>query len=314
MGSEEMFEYTKNNHFKFGFNQLNQYQSRTSPEDIFTFEYGKITDPNINWKDANKKAATEIYEKKIGDIYILLSGGLDSEICLRSFTEQNLPVRAVTLRFSDAVQDEEIKYIEVLKKDVDFKHEYVDIKVSDFFSSDDFLKTVDFVKCPIPILGSHMWLANQLDGTPVIGQGEVLLHKIVSSNYIPGQSPYPISPWALSESEVFCSLYLNFIRQNKPAIPGFFQYLPEQTYSFLTNNPYLKKLVNNEIVGKLSTRTSKNKMILQFYQNLADRKKLYGWESIIELNENTTKRLEERFSGHSNVAVIEYTKLIKNLT
>ena len=309
-----MFEYTLNNHFKFGFNHLNQYQSRTSIEDIFTFEYGKTTDPNISWKAANEKAAKEIYEKKIGDIYILLSGGLDSEICLRSFADQNLPLRAVTLRFSDAIQHEEIKYIEILKKEIDFKHEYIDVKISDFLTSDIFYSTADYVKCQIPLLSCHMWLANQLDGTPIIAQGEVLLHKTVESNYIPGQTPYLPSSWKLSESEVFCSLYMNFILRKKPAIPGFFQYLPEQIYSFLTKNPYLEKLVNNEVIGKLSTRTSKNKMILQFYQNAADRQKLHGFETILDLHENTKNLLEQRFQGHSGVAEIEYTELIKKLT
>src|SRR5688572_15350212 len=121
-----MFEYTKNNHFKFGYNGLNQYQERTGPTDKFTFDYGRSENHCQNWREANNLAAKMIYERKVDDIYILLSGGMDSEICLRSFLDQGLTVKTVSLKFTDIPQ-EELIHVERLRKQHNLNHSYVEM-------------------------------------------------------------------------------------------------------------------------------------------------------------------------------------------
>ena len=306
-----MFEYTKNNHFKFGYNDLNHYQPRENANDRFSFEYGCVEQPQLTWRQSNELAALDIFSKRSGDITILLSGGTDSEICLRSFLDQKLPVKTISLRYLDLNQDSELFYIHKLKADYSLDHTFVDLAVKDFTLSDDFFKIADPIKCVSPIIVSHLWLANQVPGTPIIAQGELHLKKRIPADYIPGKSPYLKSPWSVFESERLCSIYPNFMLRKKPAIPGFFQYLPEQIYSYLTKNPYLTQLVTNSIPGKLGTRTSKNIMSHQFYPEIPIRNKLHGWESEQDFHDHTRALLAQRFPDSDQSAAVEYDEIIQ---
>jgi len=311
-----MYEYTYKNHFKFGY-QLNSiecfFSERQSPKDVFIASYGSCVDKNLTWKEANLKAARLIHERKDGDIWLLLSGGMDSEICLRSFLDQKLPIRTVSLVYKNQQNHEELFFIKKIISEYSLKHEYIEINLESFLESKEFLDTVDFVKCVSPIVGCHLWLANQLPGTPIIAQGEVHLKKTMSDGYVPGVSPYLPSSWSLVESERLCSIYMNFIKRARPAIPGFFQYLPEQTYSFLTKNPYLEKLVSNQIVGKLGTRTSKNIMLHQFYPEIEMRTKYDGWENMRSLHDRYRDFLAQRFLNSDNYYRINLDQLIAQL-
>lgn len=309
-----MFEYTQGNHFKFGYNGMNLYQQRASSTDRFTAEYGQAKKNLKNWRQANEDAALDIYEKKEGDLWLLLSGGMDSEICLRSFLDQGLPLKTVTLRYKDIDQNEELIHVDRLIRDFNIDHQFVDIALLDFIESSKFYKTVDLVKCVSPIIGCQLWLANSVAGTPIIAQGEVHLKKEIPDDYVPGVSPYLPSDWYLYESERLCSIYMNFLLQNKSAIPGFFQYTPEQTYTFLSNNPVLKKLVTNQIPGKLGTRSSKNIMSAQFYPEIPVRTKLHGWESIQKVHDDLREKLALRFPDSDDSYKIEYHSLVRHLS
>lgn len=312
-----MYQYTYKNHFKFGYHihGVDRYfVEKESALDIFIAAYGKCENKELSWRDANLMAARIIYDNKIGDLWLLLSGGMDSEICLRSFLDQNLPIKTASLVYKGQQNSEESFFIKKLIAEYSLKHECVEIDLDPFLDSKDFLDTVDLVQCVSPIIGCHLWLANQLPGTPIIAQGEVHLKKTISNDYVSGMSAYVPSPWYLVESERLCSIYMNFIKRKKPAIPGFFQYLPEQTYSFLTQNPYLEKLISNQIVGKLGTRSSKNLMSQQFYPEIKMRHKYDGWENMQELHTRFRVFLAERFPNSDNNWKKEVSLLIKALS
>ena len=308
-----MYEYTYQNHFKYGYNNSSYYRSRSKLEEKFTAEFGRALIPNLNWREANNLAAVRIYEKKVGDIYVLLSGGMDSEICLKSFVDQKLPVKTISLKFLDIDQSKELEHINRIVKEYDVPHHFEEIHVKKFVTSSEFLNTIDNIKCVSPIIGCHLWLANQLEGTPVIAQGEVHLKKEIPEDYIPGKSEYLKSSWHLYESERLCSIYQNFINRGKPAIPGFFQYLPEQFLSFLTLNPILTQLVNNQLIGKLGTRSSKNEMSAQFYPEIPLRQKLHGWESEQDYHDTIRKELGEKYKNNDSYYKIELEQLITML-
>ena len=308
-----MYPYTKNNHFKFGYNRESYFVDRKNEKDQFFAEYGRCEHLVNNWREANELAAQNIYDAKQGDLWVLLSGGLDSEICLESFLSQKLTCKAVTLRYMDVNHQAELQFVEKLKGKYTFHHEYIDVNLQDLLKSDEFSQLLESIKCVSPIIGAHLWAANQLHGTPIIAQGEAHLKKKISADYTPGVSPYLPAEWVLVESERLCSIYMNFIKRKKPAVPGFFQYLPEQTNSFLTNNPILKNLVANKISGKLGTRTSKNLMSKQFYPELEAREKLHGWESIQQQHDELRKQLAIKFPHSDANFEIEMQELINTL-
>ena len=129
-----MYPYTHKNHFQFGYKDKLTYELRTRAEDQFYAAYGPVETSLTNWVEANKLAARKIYEQKVGDIVILLSGGLDSEICVRSFFDQNLPFRTVSLRYKGGFNQSELDYVEKLKSEISIHHEYYSYRLISFLT------------------------------------------------------------------------------------------------------------------------------------------------------------------------------------
>lgn len=218
------------------------------------------------------------------------------------------------MRFNDNLNSHDLEYVKKFAYEHNIKIHYHDLSILDFWNSKIMLDIADSVSSVSPILASHLWLAEQIKGVPVIAQGEPHLKKSIPDSYIPGVSPYIESSWHLVESERLCSLYQYFIQKNKPAVPGFFQYLPEQIYSFCFANKMMTNLVENKIVGKLGTRSSKNQMIHQFYPEIQSRPKFTGFEKI-EVQHNFWRQfLANRFPNSDHHYKVEYEDLRKMLS
>lgn len=289
-----MFQYTDKNHFEFGYLPNRKYSVRQSNEEIFYTKFGVAQQDCQNWREANKLAALKIQQNLPGPYWLLLSGGTDSEICLRAFLEAGVSLNVATLRLANNGNDHDLKYVEKIKNQLGIKVHYFDLDPFEFLRSQDFQNICNTSRNISPIYAFHMWLGSQLPGTPIIAQGDVHLRKQDDGT------------WSYVEHERLCALYRYFIFYDKPAVPGFFQYLPEQTLSYLKYNPYLKKLVNNEIEGKLGHRSSKNIMALQFYPEVELRTKYTGFEQIESLIDIYRQQLRKKFSNdnqfwHRNV-------------
>lgn len=308
------FEYTLNNHFKFGYGPDQWFETRKKSDQIFQVQFGPTKNIHLNWPESNRQAAVEIYERLPHPISVLFSGGMDSEICVRSFLDIGLDINIYCLRMHNNLNQHDIDFVQKFSKSNGIKVELIDLNIEDFWQSPTFYNIVDPIQCVSPILACHLWLCDQVDGTPVIAQGEPHLKKVIPIDYVPGQSPYINSPWYLVESERLCSLYLHFILKNKPAAPGFFQYLPEQFLSYLTKNSILKNLIENQIIGKLGTRSSKNKIINQFYPEIEPRPKYTGFENIEELHKKKRIELAHRFPINDENFNIDYTELVRVLS
>ena len=302
-------QWTHRNHFEFGYDDELKFQNRISSRQKFTFRYGSVAHRETSWRRANFEAARQIRENFQGDLWILLSGGTDSEVCARAFLEAKIPVRFASLRYEDNLNRHDLFYAEKFARSVGQELHYFDLSVREFWGSSRLLDYVDPIRCVSPILACHLWLADQVPGVPIIAQGEPHLKKIISDDYVPGVSPYLPSEWYLVESERLCSLYRHFVRKNRPAVPGFFQYTPEQIYSFCFHNPIMEELVNNRLIGKLGTRTSKNAMVAQFYPELERREKFTGFEKIQDLHDEYRTKLAQRFPDSDESVRIYYQNL-----
>lgn len=309
-----MYEYTSKNHFRFGYNASRWFCNREQPADQFMAQFGRAEKKTSSWREANKDACKTIRQNFAGPLWVLFSGGTDSEICIRAFIEAQIPIRIATLKFTNDLNAHDLKYVESLQRKLGLDVTYFEMDLLHFFNSNEMYKIVDAIECVSPILACHLWLADQLDGVPIIAQGEPYLKKDIPADYVPGESPYERSPWRLVESERLCSLYKHFIFKNRPAVPGFFQYTPEQFYSYLTGNKILKDLIQDKVVGKLGTRTSKNIMAYQYYPEVEPRQKFTGFERVEELHNLKRAELARRFPYSDQNYFIEYHELIRTLT
>lgn len=296
-----MYQYTDQNHFEFGYLPNRKFALRQDPNEIFYAKFGKVKEECKSWREANRLAALKIQENLPGPYWLLLSGGTDSEICLRAFLEAKIPIHLATLRLANGGNDHDLHYIAKIQKQLGVRVHFYDLDPVDFLKSQHFQNICNTSRNISPIYSFHMWLASQVPGTPIIAQGDVHLRKQEDAS------------WAYIEHERLCALYRYFLFFDKPAVPGFFQYIPEQTLSYLKYNPYLKKLVNNEIEGKLGHRSSKNIMALQFYPEIELRTKYTGFEKIESLIDIYRQQLRKKFFCDDQNWICEVSKMMSLL-
>lgn len=308
------YQYSYKNHFKFGYRPDNWFQKRQSENQIFTACYGPIEREIHNWRKANLLAAEKISEtQRHRPLVICLSGGTDSEACVRSFVEARVDFSVAIMAFENGINDVDVGFAFQLCKELKIPHKVYTLDIIGFWDSRELLALTDRIYCVSPIIACQLWLASQVNGVPIIAQGEPHFKKAINENYVSGVSPYEPSPWYLVESERLCSMYMHFILNDIPAIPAFFQFLPEQFYSFLQNNPVFEKLIANQVVGKLGTRTSKNEIVRSFYPEIKPRLKLTGIEKIQDIHDRKRLELARRYPWNDQNCRIDLQDLHKQL-
>lgn len=297
------------NHFQFGYNEK-AFNFRATPEDRWWVTYGKCDRQPLTFKDECIATAKKIAESAGGTIWILFSGGADSEVALQSFLLARIPISVAILRFNNDLNAHDISYAISFCEKNGLKYYFFDLDIVRFWS-DRLFEFAQPTYCVSPQLLSTMWLMDQVDGYPVLGSGECYLVKRTPPDYIPGVSEYLDSEWDLFEKEKIAAWYRHLILRGRDGCPGFFQYTPEIILSYL-RDPLVKKLTTNQIHGKLSTTSTK----LQIYQqhfNLVDRPKYSGFEKVQNLDGEFRKKLVEQFSFADQIAKTPILTLEKEM-
>lgn len=286
-----------NNHFKFGYDDV-WFEFRKNTKQKWIVDYGKCRRHTENFHFECLNTAREIQENSQQKITVLFSGGVDSEVALQSFVLAGIPVTATILRFKNDLNIHDMSYAIVTCEKLGVKYKIVDLDILKFWEN-QLLEYADPTYCISPQLLSTMWLADQVDEYPVLGSGECLLVKDYDDTYEAGVSPYLHSEWSLWEKEKIAAWYRHFIVKKRNACPGFFQYTPEIILSYL-RDPFVHKLTQSQIVGKLSTASSKLAIYQQHFQ-LVDRPKYSGFEKIETQDAYFRKILVDRFPGTNEI-------------
>jgi len=286
------------NHFKFGYDQ-NWFDFRQSTEQKWHVQYGKCSRPVLGFYDECLLTAKAIQEDAQQKMTVLFSGGVDSEVTLQSFVLAKIPITATILRFKNDLNIHDISYAIIACEKLGVKYRIIDLDVLKFWENQLF----DYANptyCITPQLVTTMWLADQVDEYPILGSGECLLVKDYDeATYQPGISPYIHTEWYLWEKEKIAAWFRHFIVKKRNACPGFFQYTPEIILSYL-KDPFVEKLTSSQIVGKLSTASSKLAIYQQHFQ-LIDRPKFSGFEKIEPIDAVYRKQLEAAFPGTNQI-------------
>lgn len=302
-------ELTHKNHFQFGYNG-NPFVFRQADADKWFVRYGKSERPVLNFRQECVETARLIGAKVRQPIWVLFSGGSDSEVALRSFVEAQVSVQAAILRFKNDLNVHDISYAVIACEKLGVPYRLFELDLLQFWEN----RALDYARpvyCMSPQLLTTMYLADQVDGYPVLGSGECLLVKRIPDGYVPGVSPYERSWWDLYEKEKIASWYRHFMVQDREACPGFFQYTPEIILSYLLD-PFVQDLVHDRIVGKLCTASSKLKIYQQHFP-LLDRPKYTGFEKVQEHDARVRAFLTSQFPAANQTVKTPVAELIQSL-
>lgn len=305
-----MINLSYQNHFKFGYNE-NPFTFRKKSQDKWWVQYGTCQRKTDSFRQECLNTAKLIRQQVIGEIVLLLSGGIDSEVVLQSFIQEKIPIKIAIMEFKDGLNAHDVYFARKHCDRYSIKPYIFSLDLLNFWEN-DLLNYAEPVYSPSPQLLPHMWLMDQVDGYPIMGSGECLLVKRRPDNYIPGTSPYEWDEWDLYEKEKIASWYRHLIVRNREGCAGFFQYNPEIILSYLLD-PTVRKMTNCEFIGKLTSESSKH-LIYSNHFNLEERDKYHGFEKVMDLDIKYRKILLQKFSDANEYFISPVKTLIEQMS
>lgn len=297
------------NHFEFGFNGA-PFTFRKAGSDRWFARYGRCSRMPGTFREECLSAARLIRDSTQLPIDILFSGGVDSEVALRSFLEAGIKVRVLSLRFSGGLNAHDIEWVEKSCSKLGVQPKFVELDLLKFWETTA-IAYADRTQCVSPQLLSTMWLADQTDGYCVLGSGENFIVKRVPPTYVPGHSPYLRSTWDLFEKEKIAAWYRHFIVQGRDAAPGFFQYTPELILSWFTDEMGCD-LWNDRIPGKLNSVSSKLPMYLRHFA-IEERPKFTGFESVQPEDAVFRRELRKKYNACDHITKTPVPTLVRSM-
>ena len=248
-----------------------EYGKKTDSNSIFKIHFNKKIDKTIpSYRDAlfnNARIMRDSYNEPFD---VMLSGGVDSEMVVRTFHSVGIKHNTFIFRLENNYNIRDVNCAIDLCKNLNINYKIIDFNLQKFFEND----ALDlFKKTLIPRSGRIVRLAwfDYLDNIPVFCDGEPYWRRDANNDFSKK------STWRLilNEDGYSCSTYAKSI--SRTAIGDWYEYTPELVLSY-TEVPLVKKLLNDEILGKISSWSSRSAIHRSIWPDVQDKIKLVGYE------------------------------------
>lgn len=276
----------------------------------FKCSYGRASYIPTSFKTECEKTA-EAVAKKANSCgrkpTILLSGGLDSEVLVKSFLGAGIDFDLVTFRYLEKLNGHELVYTEKFCAAHGLKTKYLDIDIvswvrskeaKDFFVQN---KCYHFGMVPHMKLVCQVWEAG---GYPIVGAQEVVLERINDA-------------WCYVEYEHDMVWYRLAEARGIQGTVGFFQSRAELQLASLIDPRTVKLASGTDRAANFLLKTSrevKYNMYFDHWPDLVRRPKFHGAERVSTLFPKITKELSMFREGTYNGKItIPYAEFVQQL-
>lgn len=293
-----MFHYTFENHYQYGWGVQNYpYPHLAADYHIYHAKIGKVKNFSITWKNACYQAAQDMWSK-CSDPYVMIcySGGLDSEVALRSFLEQNLPVRAAILKMKYDLNFHDYKLAVKFCEKNNVRYHLFEIDAMEFLHNDMWVYA-DMHKMISPQIPFQLWLLDKFDEFPIVCGGDLPLY--VEDKQI----KYKFKPQTTTVSR-------HLMMNNREGGPLFHIHNPEQVYSFL--NDEIVKLWRKQFISSPidTVYTLKPLIYEKHFPNLTPRWKWTGVEMFSPLDKKKLRpEMENKYVKYNTSLTITVDEL-----
>ncbi len=303
-------ELSHRNHFRFGYDGR-WFVARPSPFAAFEVAYGRSPHLPADWRAACLDTARLIRAATEADLWVLFSGGLDSEVVVQAFLFAGIPVRVAITRFADDLNRHDIAYAIRFCESHQVPYRMLDIDIRRFFESGAALDYALRATCVQPQLLHTMWAMDQVDGYPILGSGECYLVRRAAE---PGEAGATRKGgiWEMLEKERIAGWYRHLLAAGRAGCAGFFQYDPSNMLAFL-RDPVVAALCEDRLPGVGDTAAVKG-VVYRRHFLLEPRPKFHGFENVLHLDDTLRPELMRRMGAHDAIARTAYGDLLARLS
>jgi len=252
--------FTKNNYLRTQ-NSGKEFTAEIDPPSVLYSNYHKAT----------IEVAKQVADNRRGKIYLMYSGGVDSEYILAVFLSLGIEITPVIVQLKPNYNSHDIRYAFDYCKSKNLNPIVIDIDFDQFVKSGKIVDIAMEYQIGAYQFPSTFQAVSQLDsGTVVMGNhGPPHLALDKNSNI-----------WYVDEIEPYYAVLKYFEKNNIYGYPFFLVYTPEQYLSFL-EHPVMVDLVNHKFPGKLGNNSTKKFVYNEISgYGLVDREKYTGYENI----------------------------------
>lgn len=261
---------TLNGWLSWSYNDI-PYSCRTTKDDDYKVHV------NIPQNLTVKSYYEEIYDNSrtmrdyfSGDFDVLLSGGIDSEVIVRTLKDLGIRHNTYIFRYEDDLNYREISAAIDICQCINIPYKIVDLNLRKFFENEayDLFKASGCIRAGrLP----HLKFFDYLDNIPVMGEGEGYWWRDGGINY----NESSIWRFPMNESNHNASMYLH--KMGRENVCDWYEFTPSFIKSF-NQLPIIQETINDNHVGKQSSWWARIPIHRQIWPDIKDKGKLIGYE------------------------------------
>ncbi|MBX3032764.1 MAG: hypothetical protein KF865_02490 [Bdellovibrionaceae bacterium] len=185
------------------------------------------------------RAARLIAASTQEEIWLCMSGGIDSEAMAEAFLEAGEKFSVAILRFAGGFNEFDIHQARDFCRRRNLTCREFEIDLKEFYASGRHLRDARDHGCRSPQLSTHLYLMETVPGFPVFSWNVPNVERF--------RKPWEARHRAVIHlpTELFFCYHRFLVWKNKPGVPFFFAYTPELIYSFL-RTPALQEMIFSE--------------------------------------------------------------------
>jgi hypothetical protein len=267
-----MFNFTHNNHYKhfidgelFGV-RTNKFQQYTTDVGVVDMDYYQKS----NFNKERLRIAQLQYNDLGKDLVLFVSGGLDSEIMVRSYVEQGLKPLCIVIRFVGDYNADDVNEAVSLLTELEVPYKIIDFDVKEFYFSGRAVELAKEIQCELLPFLVFFDVSRQLNVPTILG-GELLIEKYRGVNNS--------LKWVLRNLETYEAAHVRFSKKyNIPFVIEWFSYTPEIMLYYIENTG-IKNLVTDN-TPYWSITPIKNMVLHSIIPGLRKKSKGTGFENL----------------------------------
>lgn len=309
------FEFTEENHIKYWYDNTHTDLFRQNEWQSTTGTVGFCQRPRLTFHGELIRTTKLISRKHKEPMAVFFSGGLDSEIALRSWLESGAPFRPVIIRFNNNLNVDDVNQAIEFCQTTNLTPTILEFDPVKFYESGDWQRIA--VEYQSYTFYQQLLIKIAEDfAEPMITIDEVELEKFPDMDHLlrTGKVRHH---WVFLKKEDQDGVWRRFAAKTGiPAYNNFYTYNPETMLAFLESY-VVNKLISNQIPGKLGWTSSKN----EIYKSATTyafkaRPKRTGVEKLHHLwtdVEHRCANMHLLFTTEPRIYAFETSKLIENM-